>query len=120
MSRKTAGRTPEIEQVKAVGAVGGNNDRAEYFDWRSFDPTMLKGGLAAPLAMELVTYRDHLDELLRHKGQYVVIKGNVIAGYYRDRKSAVTAAIARYKSDPVLIKKVVEKEPVRQIGHVTF
>ncbi len=46
------------------------------------------------------------------------IKGRVIAGFHRDRKSAVTAAIAQDGSGPVLIKKVVEREPVRQIGHV--
>jgi len=118
MNRETADRNPVIEQVKAAGVETGKDDRAEYFDWRTFDPAMLEGGVKAPLAKELVTYRDRLDELLRNKGQYVVIKGQVIAGFYRDRKSAVTAAIAQYGSDPVLIKKVVEKEPVRQIGHV--
>ncbi len=72
MSRKTADRSPVIEQVKAAEIEGGKDDRAEYFDWRTFDPAMLKGGVTAPLAMELVTYRDRLDELLRHKSQYVV------------------------------------------------
>jgi len=75
------------------------------------------GQLKAPLATELVTYRDRLDELLCHKGQYVVIKGRVIAGFFHDRKSAVAAAIAQYGPGPVLIKKVVEREPVRRIGH---
>ena len=88
------------------------------FDWRTFEPGMLRGGADAPLATELVTYRDHLDELLRHEGQYVVIKGQVIAGFYRDRRAATVAAIAAFGPGPVLVKRVVEREPVRRIGHV--
>ncbi len=78
---------------------------------------MLKGGSHARLVTELLTYRDRLDELLRHEGQYVLIKGRVVAGFFHDRKSAVAAAIARYGPGPVLIKKVVEQEPVRRIGN---
>ncbi len=76
-----------------------------------------RGGAEAPLATELVTYRDRLDQLLRHKGQYVVIKGSAVAGFFRDRGSAVAAAIAAYGPGPVLIKKIVERKPVRRIGH---
>ena len=86
----------------------------------TFDPLMLKGGLKAPLATELVTYRDRLDELLLHEGHYVVIKGRVIAGFFDDRESAVAAAIAQDGPGPVLMKKVVEREPVCRIGQATF
>ncbi len=81
---------------------------------------MLEGGAKAPLATELVTYRDRLDELLQHEGEYVVIKGQEIAGYFRDRRSAVESAIATYGPGPFLVKKVVEKEPVRRIGHASL
>ena len=78
---------------------------------------MLEGGIDAPLAAELVTYRDHLDELLKHEGQYVVIKGEEIVGYHHGRGAAAEAAVARYGAGPVLIKMIVEKEPLRRIGH---
>jgi hypothetical protein len=116
MSKKATDKKPMIEGDVAGEASRSERPRADYFNWRSFDPAMLKGGLQAPLATELMTYRDRLDELLRHKGQYVVIKGRVLAGFFRDRRSAVEAAIAQYGPGPVLIKKVVEREPVHRLG----
>jgi hypothetical protein len=117
MNKKAVGKKRAIEQDARSEAPRGGRPQADTFDWRTFDPAMLKGRAEAPLATELVTYRDRLDELLRHKGQYVLIKGPVVAGFFRDRRSAVAAAIAAYGPGPVLIKKIVEKEPVRRIGH---
>jgi hypothetical protein len=116
MTKQTAGKKMGIEQVVADEAIKSDCSQVDDFDWHAFDPVMLKGGLEAPLATELVTYRDRLDELLRHEGQYVVIKGRVIGGFFRNRKSAVAAAIAQYGPGPVLIKKVVERELICRIG----
>jgi hypothetical protein len=91
-----------------------------FIDWRDFDPSGLLGGEQAPLAAELMTYRDRLDELLKHKGQFVVIKGKSILGYYRDRQAALTAAFEEYGAVPVLVKQVVEMEPVRRFGTIVF
>jgi hypothetical protein len=91
-----------------------------FIEWRDFDPSWLPGGEQATLAAELVTYRDCLDELLKHKGQFVVIKGKSILGYYRDRRAALTAAHNEYGAIPVLIKQVVEREPVRRLGNVAL
>jgi hypothetical protein len=120
MSKKTTGKKPVDEQVAHGETARGGGSQSDFFDWRTFEPAMLEGGAKAPLATELMTYRDRLDELLRHKGQYVVIKGQEIVGYFRDRRSAVDAAIAAYGPGPFLIKKVVEKEPVRRIGHASL
>jgi hypothetical protein len=117
MSKKAGEKKRAIEQVARGEVPRDGRPQAEDFDWRTFDPAMLEGGAEAPLATELVTYRDRLDELLQHEGQYVVIKGTVVAGFFRDRRSAVAAAIAAYGPGPVLIKKIVEREPVRRIGH---
>jgi hypothetical protein len=89
-----------------------------FIDWRKFDPSWLPGGDKATLATEFVTYRDHLDELLEHEGQFVVIKGTTILGYYRDRRAALAAAHAEYGRVPVLVKQVVGVEPVRRLGNV--
>jgi hypothetical protein len=94
--------------------------KPDVIDWRSFDPSRLPGGEQAPLATELTTYRDHLDELLEHKGQFVVIKGKSILGYYRHRQAALAAAYQKYGAVPVLVKQVVEMEPVRRLGNVVL
>ena len=39
--------------------------------------------MSAPLAADLVTYRDRLDEMLKdHAGEFVVIKGDRIVAYH--------------------------------------
>jgi len=117
MSKKIADKKLPAERVVASEVSRSNRSQVGDFNWRTFDPAMLEGGVHAPLACELITYRDRLDELLLHEGQYVLIKGREIAGFFRDRRSAVAAAIANYGNGPVLIKKVVEREPYRRVGH---
>ena len=68
-------------------------------------------------AVELTTYRDHLDSLLVDVGEYVAIKGQEIIGIYDDLDAAVEAAF-RFPPESVLVKQIVEKEPIRQVGHV--
>ncbi len=60
---------------------------------------------------------DQLDRLLRDSGKYVVIKGREIIGIYGEFETAVDAAF-RFAPEPVLVKRIVEKEPIRQVGHV--
>ncbi len=117
MSENIAGKEMGNDRVVAREAEKSDHSPDDEFDWRAFDPAMLKGGSKDPLATELITDRDRLDELLCHEGLYVVLKGRVIGGYFRDRKSATAAAIAQYGPGPVLIKKVVEREPICRIGH---
>jgi hypothetical protein len=117
MNKNKKVKKPMVEPIMLEESAISGISQSELFDWRTFEPAMLEGGAEAPLATELVTYRDHLDELLRHEGQYVVIRDQEIAGYFRDFRSAVGAAIAAYGSGPVLIKKVVEREPIRWIDH---
>jgi hypothetical protein len=108
------------EPVGIGTAARGSSSAPDEFNWRTFNPASLKGGVKAPLATELVTYRDCLDELLGHEGQYVVIKGQEIAGYFLDREFAVAAAISRYGRGPVLVKRIVEREPIHRIGHASL
>lgn len=92
--------------------------RPAVVQWRDFEPSWLPGGLDAPLATEYMTYRDHLDELLPYQGQYVAIKEERILGYYADRMAAVKAGIEEFGPCPMLIKRIVESEPVRHLGGV--
>src|SRR4051812_33869573 len=90
-------------------------DAVRIFNWREFDPAMLDG--KDDLVAELTAYRDNLDTLLKDRGSYVVIKGSEIIGVYRAHQSAMNAAF-RFAPGPVLVKRIVEHEPVREIGHV--
>ena len=85
------------------------------FSWRDFDPAALNG--KNDFVAELTSYRDNLETLLQDRGKYVVIKGNEIVGVYRTQSSAMKAAL-RFAPGPVLVEKIVEEEPVREIGHV--
>jgi hypothetical protein len=120
MSKRTKGKKPAVDEIVRREDVPGGGSQSDSFDWRTFEPSMLPGGAEAPFAAELVTYRDRLDDLLRHRGQYVVIKGQEIAGFFRDRRTAVEAAIAAYGPGPFLVKKVVETEPIRRIGQASL
>ncbi len=95
------------------------SSEAPVVNWREFDPSQLPDGRQSALATELETYRDHLDEILQNEksgGPFVVIKGTEILGYYRNRRSAINAAVTRYGPAPVLIKRIVEAEPTRSLG----
>jgi hypothetical protein len=93
---------------------------ADVINWRDFDPSWLPHGEHDPLAREFAVYRDRIDELLEHAGQFVAIKGDRVLGFYRDRKSALAAALEAFGPVPVLIKRVVETEPVRRPGNVVL
>jgi hypothetical protein len=102
--------------IKTVGANEvGHAAAVPNFNWREFDPAMLNG--KDDLAVELTAYRDHLDTLLKDRGKYVVIKGPEVIGIYRAHKAAMEVAF-RFAPGPVLVKKIVEEEPVREIGHI--
>ena len=113
--------SPEAETVtkKVVERVRFRRKRHATthgtFNWREFKPAMLGG--RNDLAVELTTYRDNLDVLLRNRGKYVVIKGSRIEGVYREHQAAMKVAF-RFAPGPVLVKRIVEEEPVREIGHV--
>ncbi len=85
------------------------------FNWRDFDPATLNG--KNDFVAELTSYRDNLDTLLQDRGKYVVIKGPEIVGIFRTHSSAMRAAF-RFAPGPVLVKKIVEEERVREIGHI--
>jgi hypothetical protein len=86
------------------------------FDWRTFDPETLHGEALFRIKTELTTYRDRLDELLKHEGQYVLIHGSEVVGYFKTREAASRAASLAFGASPVLIKKVAEREPIISIG----
>jgi hypothetical protein len=109
-----------VQPRRYNGASKPAKPKVKLFDWHKFDPSMIKADSGAPLTDELLTYRDRLDELLKDKGKYVLIKGCSVVGIYNAREEALCEATRRFKGDPVLIKQIVAKEPVAYVGSATF
>ncbi len=112
-SKKTARRTSEVRPKKL------RLPKPEYLDWRTFDPSMF-ANKDDVMIEEMVTYRDNLKELLRHKGKYVVIKGREIIGIYADARDAEIEAATRFGGEPVFVKQIVAKEPYIYMGGVVY
>ena len=103
------GRKSGVTQDPAVPS-----SPVERFSWRTFDPLTLPDGVDSPLATELVTFRDRLDELLAdHGGEFVNIKGDRIVGLHPNRPAAVKAVFQEFGRELALVQQVVEFEPVR-------
>jgi hypothetical protein len=92
--------------------------KPELFDWSQFDPSMARGTHADSLAKNLVACRDHLKELLRDKGKYVLIVEGKIIGIYTEEQEALREAATRFGDQPVLVKQIVAKEPIFSMGGV--
>jgi hypothetical protein len=64
------------------------------------------------LAVELVTFAKHRDELLgRAKGKFVLIKGTNVVDVFEDRTDAFVRGYREFGNHPFLVKKVTEFEP---------
>jgi hypothetical protein len=90
------------------------------FDWRTFDPSSIDCAFDDVLIAELITYKNNLDRLLEHKGEYVLIKGDEVVGYYPTLDAALDAGAERFGEQPALIKEIVEKEPIYSSGGLGF
>jgi len=88
--------------------------RLRYLNWRTLDPAKLKA--AGNMVDELTTYKEHLEELLKREGDYVVIKGRQVIGVFVDREQAVEKALDLFGGQPTLVKKIVAKEPIHYLG----
>src|ERR1700722_2817509 len=91
------------------------NPTVRLFDWRKFDPSMVRSdGLPSPVE-EFTTYRDQLSELLRHEGAYVVIKGKDYM-ILPDHEAALQYSLDHYWPKPALVMKIVAKQPIDSLG----
>jgi hypothetical protein len=65
------------------------------------------------LEQELTYYKSHLDELIQHyRGQYVLIKGNELAGSFTTEREAYEAGLAHFGNSAFLIRKVAKQEEI--------
>ena len=74
----------------------------------------------ARIAQEIATYKARLPELLEHEGEYVLIKGDEVIGFFKGSRAALREGYRRFGIVPFLVKKVAAVEPVIYIPNVGF
>jgi hypothetical protein len=67
-----------------------------------------------PLEKELATYKREHENLLAHEGKFVVIGGDVIAGFYDTYVDALRAGYDRFGLDSFMVKQILAFEPVHE------
>jgi hypothetical protein len=71
-----------------------------------------------PLAEEVRTFETHLARWADREGQFVLIKGRDILGFFPRYEAALAAGYDQVGAGPFLVKQIVRHEPVYQIGHI--
>ena len=71
-----------------------------------------------PLAEEVRTYEAHLPEWLDREGQFVLIKGSRVLGFYVRDREALEAGYEQIGAGPFLVKQILAQEPIYHLGDV--
>jgi hypothetical protein len=71
-----------------------------------------------PLAEEVRTYDSQLPGWADREGQFVLIKGKDVLGFYPRDEDALEAGYSRLGSGPFLVKQILLLEPIYQLGRV--
>ena len=65
------------------------------------------------------TYNARRDELLPREGEFVVIKGDRIAGIWQTYEDALKAGYNEFKLEPFMVKQILAVEPVHYVTRGT-
>ena len=93
----------------------GPKPEATMTDWRTFDADVYRRA-GGPMAEEMATYAERLEDLIAHDGQYVLIKGREVIGIFASLDEALDAGAEKFGSEPALIKQIVGTEAVYSSG----
>jgi hypothetical protein len=75
-----------------------------------------RGSRAASLKREQAVYEANLPGWLSdHEGEYVLIKGSTVDGFYGSPDDALTAGYSRFGIGPLFVKQILPTEPVYNI-----
>jgi hypothetical protein len=66
----------------------------------------------AAITEEIATYRSRLPELLAHEGQFVLIKGDRVIGFFDNSSEAIREGYRRFGPVPLLVKRITASERV--------
>ncbi len=72
------------------------------------------------LTQELKTYEANLAGWADRQGQFVLIRGRDILGFYPCHDDALEAGYDRFGSGPFLVKQILADEPIYQLGHIVL
>jgi hypothetical protein len=94
------------------------NWRHRIIHWTEL-PEDKSGG---PLAAEANFYRRLVGKLIveGHENRWVLIKGEEIIGIWDARDEALAVATERFFQQPVLVKQILEWEPLLRLPHRWF
>ena len=67
------------------------------------------------LAREIATYQKHLAGLLDHANEYVLIKDNVILGFFPTRYLALEEGYKHFLDEGFLVRQILPVEPVHNV-----
>jgi hypothetical protein len=70
------------------------------------------------LATELEVYESHLPGWLDREGEYVLIKGREVIGFFPTRDDALMTGYTRFGFVPFFVKQILEVEPIYNVGHI--
>ena len=71
-----------------------------------------------PLVVEVETYESRLRGWADREGQFVLIKGRRVLGFYPGTEAALEAGYDQFGDEPFLVKQILQHEPIYQLGHV--
>ena len=71
-----------------------------------------------PLAEEVRTYESHLPVWLDREGQFVLIKGRDVLGFYPRYEQAMEAAYDQLGNVDFLVKQIAQYERIYNLGCV--
>ncbi len=75
-----------------------------------------RGSRAATLNREQSIYEANLSRWIEeHEGEYVLIKGDQVEGFYDSRDGALSAGYSRFGIGSLFVKQVLPTEPVHHI-----
>ncbi len=67
------------------------------------------------LEREYIYYQASKDKLMKeHLGEFVLVKGDKIAGYFSSENKAYENGLKRFGNQPFLIEKIVREDKVAQ------
>jgi hypothetical protein len=70
------------------------------------------------LAEEVATFEAHLPGWGDHEGQFVLIKGRDVLGFYPSRDEALDAGYDQLGMVPMLVKQVLADEPIYNVDRI--
>ncbi len=74
--------------------------------------------MAEPLREETRTYEAHVAQWTEHEGQFVLIHGSDVIGFYESYEEALTAGYERFGVAAFFVREVRQQPPVQFVSRL--